>query len=630
MNFYSKFIILGVLIIGMAGGMVSTLFSFQKVSQDITAHTNLSAWSLAQLELEYQKFCSELQLYRAGQSSSEKLSLAYDVVWNRMDVFLHGSENEAVRKAFGAEVLVQNVLKSIQAHEALIDLPAKPDSPQLAEWEKQLLLYEPAIRQLMIQNFTGPGVTHGIDNIAVTIKQISWVLSVVSLISLLMSYLLFRESRKHWYLSLHDPLTKLINRAYFQQLLKERCHQARINKYSVNLCLIDITRFHEINNLFGYQSGDELLQQISEKLRKTFSSQTLIARTGGSEFALLLTDDEIYHLLPLTLQQLKTEVKRYDPANRIHLCCGISFFPEQSSSSIELFQFADLALSAAKKNPTHLQYFNSVMLSDFQRRRELATHLNVELTNPDTTSLYLCYQPIHLLDNKDKLGLEVLLRWNHSLFGYIAPPEIIEIAEEHGMGNALGDWIFQRIKSDLSQLPFWLLERLSVAVNLSNSLFNLDLPDRIQQLMAYSPIVYEQLVLELTETIALNDFSVSQQILKSLRQMGIRIALDDFGTGFSSLAYLKDLSVDKLKIDKSFIQQVHLDSRQLSLLKHITELAHDLDLTVVAEGVESSAELEIVTAMGIEEIQGYHYARPLELPSLINYLSRSFKQETSV
>ena len=631
MGGYSKFIVLGLLIIGMTIGMFSSLYSFQNVSQRITAHTTLIAWSLAQLELEYQKLCTELQLYRAGKSSAENLSLAYDLAWNRMDVFLHGSESAAVRSQFGAEALIKKVFVLLQQHESLIENLPSFDSPELSAWEEQLLTLQPDIRQLMIQNFTGPGATRGMDSIEATVKHISWVLAVVSLLSLLMSYLLFRESRQHWFLSLHDPLTTLTNRSHFLTLLKERCYQASVTQQLLSLCVLDVVRFNEVNDLFGYRNGDLLLQGIGRILRLWFGKTALIGRTGGSEFAILIPHHEVTTLLPAVLSELDVFLREYDPAHRVYLCCGVSTYPEQCSSAVELYQFAEQALSAAKKNrPNHYQVFNTRMLSDFQRRRELATHLRAELQVPDSAKLFMCYQPVHSVQPSDKLGMEALLRWRHPLFGFVAPPEIIEIAEEHGLGDALGDWIFRRVFNDLSSLPFWLIERISVAVNLSESMFTLNLPTKLNQFLQGSPILHEQLILELTETIALLDFATSQQILQALQEDNIRIALDDFGTGFSSLAYLKDLSVDKLKIDKSFIQQIDLDQRQFHLVQHITELAHDLGLTVVAEGVETAVELDIVAGIGAEEIQGYYYSRPLELPQLVSYLSNYFHPETTV
>jgi len=628
MGGYAKFIVLGALIIGMTIGMFSSLYSFQDVSRRITAHTTLSAWSLAQLELEYQKLCTELQLYRAGKGSAENLSLAYDLAWNRMDVFLHGSESAVVRSQFGAEALIQKTFAMLQQHEATIEALPSADASELAAWEHQLLTLLPEIRQLMILNFTGPGATRGMDSIEATVKHISWVLVVVSLLSLLMSYLLFRESRQHWFLSLHDPLTTLTNRAHFLTLLKERCYQASVKQQLLSLCVLDVVRFNEVNDLFGYRNGDLLLQGIGRILCLRFGKNALIGRTGGSEFAVLIPHREITTHLPDVLNELDVFLREYDPAHRVYLCCGVSTYPEQCSSAVELYQFAEQALSAAKKNsPNHYQVFNTRMLSDFQRRRELATHLRAELQIPDSTKLFMCYQPVHHLQRDDTLGMEALLRWKHPLFGYVAPPEIIDIAEEHGLGDALGDWIFQRVIDDLHSLPFWQLERISVAVNLSQSMFTLNLPIKLNALLRHSPIAHEQLILELTETIALHDFTVSQQILQALQKDNIRIALDDFGTGFSSLAYLKDLSVDKLKIDKSFIQQIDLDQRQLHLVRHITELAHDLGLTVVAEGVETAVELDIVAEIGVEEIQGYHYSRPLELPQLMSYLSKHFHSE---
>ncbi|MFB0975035.1 MAG: bifunctional diguanylate cyclase/phosphodiesterase, partial [Tolumonas sp.] len=394
---------------------------------------------------------------------------------------------------------------------------------------------------------------------------------------------------------------------------------------------LNVLRFHEVNNLLGYQNGDRLLRHLGDILRQKAGKTTLIARTGSSEFALLLSGQQVTTLLPEIMKELAVVLKEYDPAHRMRLCCGISSFPEQCTTPVELFQFAELALSVAKKNSSvSVQHFNIQMQSTFQRRRELATQLRAELKLGSPTGLYLCYQPIHVADDPHSLGVEVLLRWKHVSFGFVPPPEVIEIAEEHGLGDVLGDWIFRRVIADLSSLPSSVLPRLSVAVNLSESMFAPTLSDRVVQLFRQGPLRPQQLILELTETIALHDFSVSQQILTSLREAGIRIALDDFGTGYSSLAYLKDLPVDKLKLDESFIQQIHLDARQLQLVRHITELAHGLGLTVVAEGVESAAEQAIVVAIGVEEIQGYHYSRPLELPQLRHYLQRYFQSDTTV
>lgn len=412
MRGYSKFIVLGLLIIGMTIGMFSSLYSFQEVSQRITAHTTLSAWSLAQLELEYQKLSTELQLYRAEKSDGDKLSLAYDLAWNRMDVFLHGTESAAVRSQFGAEALIQKAFILLQQHEPLIDALPPSDSPELAAWEQQLLTSLPEIRLLMIQNFTGPGAIRGMDSIEATVKHISWVLAVVALLSLLMSYLLFRESRLHWFLSLHDPLTTLSNRAHFLTLLKEHCYQANVKRQVLSLCLLDIQRFNEVNDLFGYQNGDALLQGFGRILRLRFGKSALISRTGGSEFALLIPQHEVTTLLPAVLKELDLFLREYDPAHRVYLCCGVSSYPEQCSTDGELFQFAEQALFAAKKNsPNHYQVFNTRMLSDFQRRRELATHLRAELQVPDSAKLFMCYQPVHSVQPSDKLGMEALLRW---------------------------------------------------------------------------------------------------------------------------------------------------------------------------------------------------------------------------
>ncbi len=261
------------------------------------------------------------------------------------------------------------------------------------------------------------------------------------------------------------------------------------------------------------------------------------------------------------------------------------------------------------------------MLEEYQRRQRLAADLNLQLRRDDEepSQLYLCYQPILPSGAAEQLGCEVLLRWQHPQLGYISPLEIVEVAESHGLGSALGDWIFGCLNRDLACLPATLLARLEVAVNLSASQFHADLPDRIEQYLRNGPLPAPQLVLELTETIALKDFQLSQRIVQALTDKQIRVALDDFGTGWSSLSYLRELRVDKLKIDKSFIQGIDHDHRQQVFVRSITELAHNLGVKVVAEGVETRDEQTAVGRMGVNEVQGYYHARPLRLAAFAEF-----------
>jgi diguanylate cyclase (GGDEF)-like protein len=624
MTFYSKFTVLALLIISLSGGMVFALFSLQGIAEKNTSNIHLSAWSLVQVELEYQKFCTELELYQQGKDNESELLLAYDIAWNRMDVFLHGSENADLRSRFGAQALIEKTYNLLRSHENIIDKMPPPDSEVMRSWSTELLSLQPAIHQLTISNFVEPSAQP--KSVHQEVIYVAIVLLILALMTLCTIVMLFRETRRHWYLSHHDHLTGLMNRLRFQELLDRVCPASGSAADSYSLCLIDVMQFHEINNLFGHHSGDQLLKAIGSQLQQQLPVKTPIARVGSSEFAMLLTQNTAEAVLPNVLTALRPTLLEYDQAQRIRLCCGISHYPEHTLDAHELFQFADMALAEAKhERSTSIHFFTEAMQSSLARRRELATQLRINLA-ADSPDLFLCYQPIHALDDAAHLGIEVLLRWNDPVLGFIPPPEIIDIAEEHGLGEALGDWIFARAVQDMQQLDAETRQRLMISINLSQSLFTPVLLDKVKQFEQASGFAANQIILELTENITLADYNTSQELLALLREQQFLIALDDFGTGLSSLAYLKNLPVDFLKIDKSFIKNIDTEQQQLHFIWHIAELAHVLNLRVVVEGVETAAEFEAVKLLGIEKVQGYYFSKPLPLDALMVYLTQFFSQ----
>ena len=251
------------------------------------------------------------------------------------------------------------------------------------------------------------------------------------------------------------------------------------------------------------------------------------------------------------------------------------------------------------------------MFEHYSRNRKLAAELREHLNIISNSTLYLHYQPVIKPGNAYNMGAEVLIRWHHPEYGFINPLDIIAMAEENGLGELLGKWIFSRVNHDMSQLPASFVDKLELAINLSNSMFTPALFHQVNEMLQQSPLRAEQLILELTETIALDDLPLSQRIFKELKHIHVRIALDDFGTGWSSFSYLMSLSFDKLKIDKSFVSNIETDPRQFMFVESITKLSHQLGLVVVAEGVESLHELQQLAHIGVDEIQGYYYSKPL-------------------
>ena len=595
-------------------------WNYERTFRTITTYTQTSAWALAQLEIDVYRLQETLKLYQTGHADSKQLSLSYDIAWNRMDVFLTGEATKEIRQRFAAEELVRRILDVLQRHERAIAAPT-PSDPTLAQMSQELDALTPRLRDIMVQNFTGPNAlqeTHLLDE--AKIRNFA-AIGILLLFSLIMLALLFRESKKQHFLAWNDVLTQLPNRAAFMHQLTQL---TAAPEAQVVLCLVDLSRFKEVNDSFGHAAGDRLLAQIAELLLQHRNEEVYLARIGSDEFALVMFGNMSGYSWFAYSRKIYNQLERLlhseDPAHRVKLNMGISQYPQHASSVEEMVLFADLALASAKQDKQlHYQVFNRFMLDQYQRKRLLAGHLQELLAEPQNTELYLCYQPIINISQPQQLGVELLIRWNHPKLNFINPPDIIQIAEENGLGEKLGEWLFRRMRLDIARFPADTLRHIHVSINLSSSIFNQNLVNRVSDWLQGGPLPASQLILELTENIALEDVQLSRKIFTQLKEKQIRIALDDFGTGWSSFSYLKDLNFDKLKIDKSFIKHLDRDKRLPLFVQAITDLSHQLGISVVAEGVETESELRKILEIGANEIQGYYYSRPLSADAFLDY-----------
>lgn len=491
-----------------------------------------------------------------------------------------------------------------------------PDAPRLAEMEARLNKLLPAIRDLMVMNFTGPSAIKQRQELQQSKEGHVLVLFALLAIGLLVLFVVSREMKLQYFLAWNDPLTLLPNRSAFINRLERLSKVMQPSDNTLTICLIELNNFKEVNDSLGYAAGDELLTMVANQISAYVDDKAFIARMGGDEFALFIYGDmpietRVPYLVRL-LDELKPTVFHADPAHRVRVSMGISQHPITAHKIEELILFADIALANAKKlKENHLQMFNHRMFEHYSRNRKLAAELREELDVIANSTLYLHYQPVIKPGNAYNMGAEVLIRWHHCEYGFINPLDIIAMAEENGLGELLGKWIFNRVNHDMSQLPASFVDKLELAINLSNSMFTPDLFHQVSDMLQQGPLKAEQLILELTETIALDDLPLSQRIFKELKHIHVRIALDDFGTGWSSFSYLMALNFDKLKIDKSFVSNIQKDPRQFMFVESITNLSHRLGLVVVAEGVENHHELQQLSAIGVDEIQGYYYSKPL-------------------
>ncbi|MGY3926311.1 putative bifunctional diguanylate cyclase/phosphodiesterase [Aeromonas simiae] len=608
----SKFFGLLLMVAAFLGVTLWSAWNYERAFNAVTRYTQRSAWSLAQMELELRAFQGELALYRLGGSSPQALQRRFDIAWNRLDVFLHAKgvgQNEEllpIRKA------VSDLLALLRRHEADV-VAATPADPGLARLSQELDLRLDAVRKVTIQNFTGPSVVTPRVTLERVREQNFVVLGVLLLVTMAMLLTLFLEVRRQHFLAWNDSLTRLPNRVALMHFLRR--HVARGGR-RMTVCLFDLGHFREVNDSLGYEVGDALLCALAAKLHALRGPALFVARTGSDEFAIVMIGSMPTYLRFPFLETLHAELTQLayeaDPAHRVHVFMGVSQYAPSLNSPEETLLFADIALESAKRqDATRYVMFSSSMYRHYRRNRQLSVELRELLDGEDEQQLALHYQPIVCEHEATRLGAEALLRWHHPEYGFIAPPDIVELAEENGLGQRLGAWIFRRLQRDLAAFPSALVARLELSVNLSGSMFHHRLPQQVEAALAGGPLQRQQLVLELTESIAIDDLPRSQHILRGLHHIGVRVALDDFGTGWASLSYLRALSFDKLKIDRSFITAIDSDERQALFVGMITDLSHQLGVQVVAEGVERYEEWRAVLRLGVDEVQGYFYARPL-------------------
>lgn len=620
-----RYLFLLLVTLGFAVGIVASLINNQRSAELLATRIQLSAWSLAQLEQEYLKFHASLRLFQAGTLSTQQLQLDYDLLWNRLDVFLNGEENRAIRERFDAQELATQLLDQLKRDEALIFAQDLKPGHSVAELVTQYSHYQQPIRRLIVRNFTGPEAASIIDEV-----YAKRFLTQALLLGLLfcggaLLLMLFFESRRNNFLARNDSLTQLPNRQSLQAL--------QAGEKAAGLCsavaVIEMNNFRAVNETISHEAGDRLLEQIGRTLNQLKPAGSFIARVGGDEF--LMTFDQRFpaDLVTETLKALSKALSFDFQSDKqlfqVNARIGVVFNRDLAHSIEKLYYYATLAARELRlRHERGLKVFDEDLNNRYLRSRQLLSDLRRAIKG-NFPGLALHYQPILGL-KQHVMGVEVLLRWNHPSMGYISPLEVVELAENNQLGLAFGRWLLQRLKSDLHQLPNDMREQLYFSINVSPSQFTARLPDSMARWLADAPIKANQLLLEMTESISVANFNECQNILQQLNSLGIDIALDDFGTGYSSLSYLSSLKVQRIKIDKSFIQGINQDLQLQRVVRSIIELCHIFNFTVICEGIEDSADDQQVRRLGSDYAQGYYYGKPMPLPALIAWYRENRSQ----
>ncbi|MGP4062658.1 EAL domain-containing protein [Halobacillus sp. H74] len=417
-------------------------------------------------------------------------------------------------------------------------------------------------------------------------------------------------------LSRYDPLTGLVTRTYFSKLLKEELLSPSNERQYVALLLIDIDNFKMINDSWGHARGDDLLRQFARYLRRTFAQKDcVISRISSDEFVVWLrnvsTIDEVCevsdHIIHSMRQPFIINQKEFYSTASI----GITFSSHGEESGEDILRYADAAMHKAKINgKNRYEIYDARMSEQIREELDLKQSLHHALDNGE---FILHYQPQVCGKTFEVIGYEALIRWNHPEFGLLSPYHFIRLAEETGMIIDIGEWVLQEACTQTKQ---WQMKDqrpgLKIAVNLSAQQFaDALLPQKVFKALEDSGINSESLIIEITETMVLQDFDRSIDTLNQLRAEGIKVHLDDFGVGFSSLSYLNRLPVDAIKIDRSFINQINKDTTEVAIVNAIISMAKSLGLQVIAEGVEQQAHITYLKQKGCYEYQGYYFSKPV-------------------
>ncbi|NWL20941.1 putative bifunctional diguanylate cyclase/phosphodiesterase [Pseudomonas umsongensis] len=431
----------------------------------------------------------------------------------------------------------------------------------------------------------------------------------------------------------YDFLTGLPNRQQLQtQLDKILVDAGKLQRRVAVLC-VGLDDFKGINEQFSYQTGDQLLLALADRLRAHSGRLGALARLGGDQFALVQADiEQPYEAAELAqsiLDDLEAAFALDHQQIRLRATIGITLFPEDGDSTEKLLQKAEQTMTLAKtRSRNRYQFYIASVDTEMRRRRELEKDLRDALVRDQ---FYLVYQPQISYRDHRVVGVEALIRWQHPEHGLVPPDLFIPLAEQNGTIIAIGEWVLDQACKQLRDWHDQGFSDMRMAVNLSTvQLHHAELPRVINNLMQMYRLPPRSLELEVTETGLMEDISTAAQHLLSLRRSGALIAIDDFGTGYSSLSYLKSLPLDKIKIDKSFVQDLLDDDDDATIVRAIIQLGKSLGMQVIAEGVETLEQEAYIISEGCHEGQGYFYSKPLPARELVAYLKQAQRSNAAI
>ncbi len=422
------------------------------------------------------------------------------------------------------------------------------------------------------------------------------------------------------HIAMHDSLTSLPNRALLMDRLNQSILNTQRRKRSLALLMLDLDRFKEINDTLGHQTGDALLQQVGVRLKNVLRDSDTVARLGGDEFAVLLSNVNETNALRIAAaihEQLEKVYDVYEHSLYVGVSIGVAIFPQHGESSQSLLQHADVAMYVAKRSNTNIKLYDREQDEHSLSQLSVLSDLRGAMENEE---FFLEYQPKMTITDDKVHGAEALIRWQHPKHGLIMPDEFIGAAEQTGLIKRISNWVLDTAIRDCQRLHEK-GHKINISINLSvwdiqDPNINLNITEKLEKWGLPAKYV----TLEITERVMMAEPERARQVLTNLEAMGLSVVIDDFGTGFSSLVYLKQLPVSMLKIDKSFVIDMMRDESDAAIVHSIIELAHNLGLQVVAEGVESDQTWSWLKTWGCDQAQGFYISNPLPIKEFEKYI----------
>jgi len=438
------------------------------------------------------------------------------------------------------------------------------------------------------------------------------------------------DQRRMSYLARFDPLTGLINRFMFSDRLQNAISRARRDGGLVSLMFLDLDEFKAVNDRFGHSTGDELLQQVAERLQLAVRESDTVARIGGDEFTIVLEGsqrvEDAGHVATKILRALEVPYQVGGHTLHITASIGIAIYPVDGEDADSLLRDADIAMYSAKSAGRNTyQYFTPELREQTSERLFLIDGLRRALDSG--RELDLMYQPFVDLATGRVLGVEALARWNHPDLGLVYPNRFVPVAEETDLIIPMGEWVLREACRQLKEWHDDGIADITVSVNVSSrQLSRGNLVESVDAALKLAELEPRFLEIELTEGTLGDDTELARRTLERLRDLGVNVSIDDFGTGYSSLSYLQHFPIDKLKIDKSFVKDVN-DDQTSALPAAIIGLARSLNLDVIAEGVETAEQMRLLAELGCFKMQGFLFSRPLRPSDVAPFISEAFKPQ---